>query len=130
MRAMAQERKLAEVTAERDRLRAEGNAMRDGLMASAEESSKRRRETDAQVARMALELDSLRQRGLAAAPTPAASGDSDIRAALAQISATLERLTTQLASDRREPLSRAHSAPEPVRGRSAPEPEIDIEFEA
>jgi DNA repair exonuclease SbcCD ATPase subunit len=124
MRAMALERKLAEVTTERDRLRAEGQAMRDGLIASSTESAKRKRETDAQMARMAQELETLRHRGLA--PAPPAGADADIRAALAQISATLERLTTQLAEDRGTP----RPAPLPSRVRSTPEPEIAIEFES
>jgi DNA repair exonuclease SbcCD ATPase subunit len=120
MRAMALERKLAEVTTERDRLRAEGQAMRDGLIASGQESAKRKREADAQIARMALELDTLRQRGLAPSP------DADIRAALAQISATLERLTDQMSGDRRIP----SAVPAPTRTRAAAEPTIDIEFES
>jgi DNA repair exonuclease SbcCD ATPase subunit len=124
MRAMALERKLAEVTTERDRLRAEGQAMRDGLIASSTDSAKRKRETDAQIARMAQELDTLRQRGLA--PAPAVAADSEVRAALSQISATLERLTAQLAEDRGTP----HPAPRPARGRAAAEPEIAIEFES
>jgi len=123
MRAMALDRKLAEVTAERDRLRAEGQAMRDGLMASAAEAAKRKRETDAQIARMALELDTLRQRGLT--PVAAALPDSDMRAALAQISATLERLTTQFAEDRRS----SGAGMPPGRGQAAAGPGIDIEFE-
>lgn len=124
MRAMALERKLAEVTAERDRLRAEGQAMRDGLIASSADAARRKRETDAQIARMALELDALRQRGLAPAPT--AIPDSDIRAALAQISATLERLTSQLAEDRRD----SRTDMPPGRARATSEPGIDIEFES
>jgi DNA repair exonuclease SbcCD ATPase subunit len=122
MRAMALDRKLAEVTAERDRLRAEGQAMRDGLIASSADSAKRKRETDAQIARMALELDTLRQRGLAPVPAP----DADIRAALGQISVTLERLSTQLAADHGTP----RCAPPPSRVKSATDPEIAIEFEA
>lgn len=124
MRAMALERKLAEVTTERDRLRAEGAAMREGLMASGEESAKRKRETDAQVARMALEMDALRQRGQPPSRTTATCQGADMHAALAQISATLERLTTQFAEDRRaRPAPGARVDP----GEAAA---IDIDFES
>jgi chromosome segregation ATPase len=127
MRAMALDRKLAEVTLERDRLRAEGNAMRSGLIASGEESARRKRENDAQIARMALELDALRQRAPAAAAAPApAGGDPEIRAALAQISTKLDGLTRQLAGDP-HPARPAGSA---ARASREPEPTIDIEFEA
>jgi septal ring factor EnvC (AmiA/AmiB activator) len=123
MRAMALERKLAEVTNERDRLRAEGEAMRKGLIASGEDVARRKRESDAQIARMALELNALREQNHP--PASIASGDSDIRAALAQISATLERLTTQLVT---EP-SRSAPARQIGRPGAANDPAIDISFE-
>lgn len=134
MRAMALDRKLAEVTFERDRLRAEGNAMRDGLIASSEATSKRKRETDAQIARMTMELESLRQRGLGPERADTASGDADVRAALGQIAATLERLTDHLLPGDRPPsrIERAERAerPAPMGAQREREPTIDIQFES
>lgn len=134
MRAMALERKLAEVTLERDRLRAEGNAMRDGLIASSEATAKRKRETDAQIARMTMELESLRQRGLGPERTSSVGGDADVAAALAQISATLERLTDHLLPGDRPPsrIDRADRTerPAPMSAQREPEPTIDIQFDA
>ena len=123
MRAMALERRLSDVAGERDRFRAEVEAMRKGLAGTAEEMARRKRESDAQIARMAVELDALRQRGAA----PRASGeDSDVRAALTQISATLERLTDLVEKEGPRPaVARA-----PVRSSAAAEEVIDIAFEA
>jgi len=123
MRAMALERRLNEMTLERDRLRAEGRAMREGLIASAGENARRKKETDAQIARMALELGALRQRGLGTAPPQPASAGDDIRATLSHLAATVERLAARLEAEPRP--SRSGPAPQ----TSTPKP-IDIEFES
>ncbi len=130
MRAMALDRKLSEVTLERDRLRAEGNAMREGLIASSEATAKRKRETDAQIARMTMELDALRQRGLATESRTNAAEASDVRAALAQISTILERLTDHLLPSAHQP-PRSDRPERPISTVARePEPAIDIQFEA
>lgn len=125
MRALALDRRLTEMTIERDRLRAEGAAMRQGLIASAEESARRKRETDQQLARMALELGSLRRNaGLPILPAPAPADDSaQMQGTLVQILSTLDRLVARL-----EPGPSAQPAATPAPTPTEPE-SIAIDFE-
>lgn len=92
------ERKFLDVVGERDRLRVELEALRQGLAASAEEVVRQRRESDAQIARLNVAIDALKHQLAAAlrapgAPRPAAhSQEPEILSALGKISDTLEQL--------------------------------------
>ena len=123
MLAMALERKVGDLTSERDRLRAEADAMRRALAGSQEEMVRQKLASDTQITRMAREMDALRH----GQPTATASADPDIHTALTQISAALARLTAIVEKPPDGPaLARLPVPPDP----SAPsEDTIDIQFD-
>ncbi len=115
MLAMALERKVGDLTSERDRLRAEADAMRRALASSQEEMARQKLASDTQITRMAKDMDALRH----GPPTATATADPDIHAALTQISATLTRLTAIV-----------EKQPAPPRPSAPAEGTIDIQFDA
>lgn len=149
MRMAASEAKLEEVTAERNRLHNEMASLRKGLTDGAEEHVRRNRERDAQVMRLTAEVQSLKQqlvnaRDAAAAaqaaaatmPTPQpVSADADVKAELAQLAATVQRLMATV-NDRSATPSRTpapRSAPPnlkvvPPPARPSGDDFIDISF--
>ena len=130
MRAVAFERKLADMTAERDRLKTELDIMRQGLTSSAEDSERRLRERDLQITRLSLEMDTLHEklRGGTAGALRAAGkpvGDPAVRKTLSELWQTLERLQTMLdPNPESKPALRATSQP-----GATEETFIDIEFD-
>jgi len=130
MRAVAFERKLADVTAERNRLKTELDIMRKGLTSSAEDSERRLRERDAQITRLSLEVDTMREKlrgGAAGAPRATGKPVSNpaVRKTLAELRQTLERLQTML-DPNPESTPALHATSQP----SANEEEfIDITFD-
>lgn len=117
MRAVAFERKLADMTAERNRLKTELDVMRQGLTSSAEDSERRLRERDAQITRLSLEVDTLHEKSrggatgaLRAAANPVA--DPAVRKTLAELWQTLERLQTML-DPNPEPRPALHATSQP-----------------
>ncbi len=92
------ERKFLEVVGERDRLRVELEALRQGLAASAEEGVRQRRESEGQIGRLNVAIDALKHQLAAAlrapgAPRPVSQGhETEMLSALGKISDTLEQL--------------------------------------
>ncbi len=127
MRAVAFERKLTEMTAERNRLRIELDVMRQGIASNTEDLERRLRERDAQVTRLAHELDTLREQllsGNAPAPTRG-GGDPAVKAVLADLWSALNRLQTTL-----DPKNAVPAFPAPsVQAPAASEEFIDISFD-
>jgi DNA repair exonuclease SbcCD ATPase subunit len=130
MRVVAFERKLADVTAERNRLKTELHVLRQSLTTSAEDSDRRLRERDAEITRLSQEVDNLhgKSRGGAAGPVRAAGklvGDPAVRTILAELRQTFERLQMML-----DPNPESASA---LRATSQPgaadDTFIDIEFD-
>lgn len=123
MLAMALARKVGDLTSERDRLRGEADAMRRALAGSQEEMAKQKLASDTQITRMAREMDALRHRQ----PTATAAADPDIYAALTQISATLERLTSIV--EKQPPAPAPARMPVPPRPSATSEDTINIQFD-
>jgi chromosome segregation ATPase len=130
MRVAAFERKLADVTAERNRLKTELDIMREGLTTSAEDSERRLRERDAEITRLSLEVNTLREKSRGGATgalraTGKPVGNPAVRKTLAELRQTLERLQTMLdPNPEPRPALRATSQPD-----ATEETFIDIEFD-
>ena len=96
MRAMALERRLAEVTAERDRLIKELTLAKQAASKADDESDRRLLERDAQIARLSLQLTELRENprvSLATVTLPASAGKSaSVKVVLSDMWRTLEQL--------------------------------------
>jgi chromosome segregation ATPase len=130
MRAAAFERKLADVTAERNRLKTELDIMRQGLTGSAEDSERRLRDRDVQITRLSLEVDSLHEKlrgGAAEGLRPAQKpfDNPQVRKTLADLWQSLERLQMML-----DPQPESIPAPRVTSQPGAEEEEfIDIAFD-
>ena len=125
MRAMAFERKLAEVTADRNRLQAELDLAKKSVIKDANESERRLLDRDAQIAKLSLQLIELRERYPAsrtpAPASPAGGNDASLKVVLSEMWRTLERLQTIL-----DPQG---APPKPKANASANEEFIDISFD-
>ncbi len=92
------EHKLASVSADRHRLHAELTAFRQGLVVEAGESLLRSQERDAHIARLTVEVTSLKQRledgrAVPGAWAAARRVDAEVKSVIADISNSLARLT-------------------------------------
>lgn len=125
MRAMALERKVTDLSADRERLRVEREVLRQALSTSAEELARKKESSDTQITRMAKELDALRQYHLNNR-TPA--GEPDIRSHLSQIAAKLEHLTAIV--ERQPPTAAQSQTATTPCAREVVEDKIDISFDA
>ena len=100
MRAMAFEHKLANVTADRNRLQNELEIAKQAASNGGPESERRLLERDQQIAQLSLQLTELRKANsspLAPAPVPSPRGnDASVKIVLSDMWRTLERLQTIL----------------------------------
>ena len=125
MRAAAFERKLAQMTGERDRLLAELDLTKQAVASGADESRRCVLDRDAQIARLLMELTELREKNPASrAPASArrsGGNDAAVKGVLSEMWRTLEQLQTIL--DPQSP------AAKPKAQAAAKEEFIDIAFD-
>jgi DNA repair ATPase RecN len=123
MRAVALEHRLNAATTERDRLRSEVDAMRQGLATGADEMARRTREYNVQVARLTVEIETLKQRGGRSMPG-SRTADPAVRDALLDISRSVENVLSMIDS---APASRTPPQPK-TRAAERADEFIDISF--
>lgn len=140
MRAVALERRVTVITADRDRLHGELEMLRQSGATSGDDIARRLRDRDTQVAQLLSEVDSLRQRlafaPASAAPTPAARPvppkvSPEIKAAIATMADAFEELMHLVHPNAvAAPARRSEQRPTPRTAIPETEEFIDISFSA